>query len=59
VATKPPLGEEVTGAVPLPLFIANGIGVVLPPEAHCEVGKIDALPLLCILLRLFDLADET
>ena len=59
MATEPPLGEEVTGAVPLPIFIAKGMGVVLTPETRCEVGKGDALRLLGITIRLFDLADET
>jgi len=59
MATKPPMGEEVTGALPLPLFIAKGMGVVLTLETHCEVGKGDALRLLGITIRLFDLADET
>ena len=59
MAAKTPEREEVTGALPLPIFAFNSVGVVLPLEACGEIGEGDALPLLGIALRLFDLADET
>ena len=49
----------MTGAVPLSLLIGEGIIIVLTPKINVEIGEGDAVWLLGIALRLFNLSNKT
>jgi len=57
MATESPTGEEVTGTVPLAVFIASIIVVIFTTEFYGEFGEGNSVCLLGVALGLFDLAN--
>jgi len=57
MATESPTGEEVAGTMPLAVFIASIIVVILPAEFYGELGEGNSVGLLCVELGFFNLAN--
>src|SRR5690242_17240054 len=58
VAAGAPIGEETAGAVPLAVVEGCRMGIVLSSESRRELGELDALWFLRVLLGLRDLPDH-
>jgi len=50
MAAYPPPGEERAGTIPFPLFVAEGIAIMLASKTHCEISEGDPISLLGITL---------
>lgn len=50
MAAYPPPGEEGAGTIPFPLFVAEGIAIMLASKTHCEISEGDPISLLGITL---------
>ena len=57
VTAESPIRKEVTGAMPLTLFISKRVVSVLAPEFHCEIGEGDAVLFLSVALSFVDFAN--
>ncbi len=58
VAASLPTMEKVTGALPLPFVIFDGVMVIVATESQCKTLKRYALRLLRVLSRFFDLSNH-
>jgi hypothetical protein len=58
MAAHPPAGEEMTAAIPLTSLVRNGVRIVISPESHLELYKIDPLAFLSVTLGLLYFADH-
>jgi hypothetical protein len=58
MAAQAPIGEEMAGAVPLSIFIAGVIIVVLATEFHGKLGESYPVGFLSISIGFFNLPDQ-
>jgi hypothetical protein len=57
MAAKSPAGEEVAGTVPLAIFVASTVVIILTAEFYREFGEGNSVGLLGVALGFFDLAN--
>jgi len=57
MATESPTGEEVAGTMPLAVFIASIVVIILTAEFYGEFGEGNSVGLLGIALGFFNLAN--
>jgi len=57
MAAESPTGEEVAGTMPLAIFVASIVIVILTTEFYGEFGEGNPVCLLGVALGFFDLAN--
>jgi hypothetical protein len=57
MTAESPIGKEVAGAVPLAVFVASIIFIILTMEFYGEFGKGHSVGLLGIAIGFFNLTD--
>lgn len=59
VTAIPPVMEETTGAMPLPVIIVRGMNIILAPESRFKAIELDSFGFFCVTLGFSDLTDHT
>lgn len=59
VTAIPPVMEETTGAMPLPVIIVRGMNIILAPESRFKAIELDSFGFFRVTLGFSDLTDHT
>jgi len=59
VTAIPPVMEETTGAMPLPIIIVRGMNIILAPESRFEAIELDSFGFFRVTLGFRDFTDHT
>jgi len=59
VTAIPPVMEETTGAMPLPVIIVCGMNIILAPESRFKTSELDSFGFFRVTLGFSDFTDHT